>query len=343
MVGITTTVEERARVVALREEGVKINEISARTSRSKATVKRILAASKHLGDSQVPPPKPRPGRNKKTSERTDTLIRRSVTKDPFVTAIEIKKDYPELLREVSERTVRHRLHHDLNLRAHRAARKPTLTKEMKKKRLKFCAKYKDWTPDQWKKVIFSDESSFKCVRASARTVRRPPKSNRYDPRYTIKTVTHSLSLMVWGSFSGEHGAGELFFLEPKQTMNGDVYLDVLKDYLHCFFDLHQPDGFFLHDGAPPHKCHDVKQWLRENKIAEIEWPGNSPDLNPIENVWSLMKRRLKGEDSSTVMRLRESVLKLWRDIDISYFEKLAYSMPKRIQAVISANGDNTKY
>ncbi|KAK4313082.1 hypothetical protein Pmani_015551 [Petrolisthes manimaculis] len=185
MFGITTNVGERTRVVALREEGGEINVIAARVGRGRATVIRILAASRRLGDNQVPTPKVRLGGKKKTSNRTDTLIRRSVIKNPFVTSIEIKKEYPELLRDVSERTVRYRLHHDLNLRAHRAARKPTLTKEMKRKRLEFCAKYKDWTLDQWKKVIFSDESTFRCVRQSARTVRHPPKSNRYDPRYTL--------------------------------------------------------------------------------------------------------------------------------------------------------------
>lgn len=342
MVGTTTNIGERARIIALREEGVQIKEIAARVGHHRATVSRILAASRTI-DNHVPLPKPRLGKKKKTSDRTDALIKRCVMINPFISSVEIKKDYPELLNNVSERTIRDRLHRDMNLRAHRAARKPALTKLMINKRLKFCKKYKDWTPEQWKKVVFSDESTFRCVRLSARTVRRPPKSNRYDPRYTIKTVKHPPSLMVWGAFSGDQGAGELYFLDPKQTMNGEIYLDVLKDHMHSFFDLHQPDGVFLHDGAPPHKCKDVKQWLRENCVPEIEWPGNSPDLNPIENVWSLMKSELKGKDTSTVERLKETILQLWRGIDSSYFDKLATSMPRRIQAVINAHGDNTKY
>lgn len=87
-------------------------------------------------------------------------------------------------------------------------------------------------------------------------MRRPPKSNQYDPRYVIGMVKHPPSLMVWGLFSGEQGAGELIFLEPKKTMNSDIYLGFLKEYL-LFFDEHQPDAFFLHEGAPPHKCQEV--------------------------------------------------------------------------------------
>ncbi|KAK4290146.1 hypothetical protein Pmani_002538 [Petrolisthes manimaculis] len=234
MVGTTTNIGERARIIALREEGVQINEIAARVGHHRATVLRILAASRCIGNNQIPLPKPRLGKKKKTPERTDTLIKRCVIKNPFITSVEIKKEYPELLRNVSERTIRDRLHRDLKLRAHRAARKPYLTKSMK-------------------------------------------------------------------------------------------------------------NGIFLHDGAPPHKCKNVNQWLRENNIPEIEWPGNSPDLNPIENVWSLMKNELKGKDTSTVIHLKETVLQLWRGIDSSYFEKIASSMPRRIQAVINAHGDNTKY
>lgn len=98
---------------------------------------------------------------------------------------------------------------------------------MKSKRLDF------WRPDHWKKVIFSDESSFRCV--SARTPIKRPKSNQYDLRYSINTLNHPPYLMDWAAFSGKHGAEELFFLDPKQTMCGDIYLDVLKDQMLGFF------------------------------------------------------------------------------------------------------------
>ncbi|KAK4329230.1 hypothetical protein Pmani_000396 [Petrolisthes manimaculis] len=65
MVGITTNVGERARVVALREEGGEINVIAARVGRGRATVIRILAASRRLGDNQVSTPKVRLGGKKK--------------------------------------------------------------------------------------------------------------------------------------------------------------------------------------------------------------------------------------------------------------------------------------
>ena len=81
--------------------------------------------------------------------------------------------------------------------ARRAAKKPLLTKAMKKKRLDFCRKYKDWTSEQWQKVMFSDESTFRLVRGNSKIVRRPSDVSRYDPLYTVKTVKHAVSVMVW--------------------------------------------------------------------------------------------------------------------------------------------------
>lgn len=72
---------------------------------------------------------------------------------------------------------------------------------------------------------------------------------------------------------------------------------------------------FLHDGAPPHKCNEVTNWLVENEISEIEWPGNSPNLNAIENAWSFMKNGLKAKDTSSLSHLKDAILQLWWEID----------------------------
>ncbi len=104
---------------------------------------------------------------------------------------------------------RNGLHKELGLSMFRLADKSLLTKLMKKKRLAFACKYKDWTPEQWRKVLFSDESSFRCFRTWPGKVRRQKNSNCYLPPYTSKAVKH-LGVMVWGAFSGDGGHGRLF-------------------------------------------------------------------------------------------------------------------------------------
>lgn len=114
---------------------------------------------------------------------------------------------------------------------------PLLTAAMKKKRFGFCNKYKDWISEQWKKVMFSDESTFRLVRGGSKTVRRPSTASRYDPKYTVKTVKHPDSVMVWGAFSGNMGRGGLYFLPKNVTMKGSNYIKVLEEHLLPFWDI----------------------------------------------------------------------------------------------------------
>lgn len=177
--------EEKARILALREEKVTIKEISTRTGRSQASIKRLISASRNLPVGEIPKHKPITGRPRKTGKKTDDLIRREVMQNPSISSTEIKKRHSKLLENVSVRTVRHRLLHDLKLQSRRAAKKPLLTKHIKKKRVAFAKRHLHWTKKMWAATMFSDESSFKCIRNTANRVRRPYKSNRYDARYTV--------------------------------------------------------------------------------------------------------------------------------------------------------------
>ncbi|KAG1704394.1 Dihydroorotate dehydrogenase (quinone), mitochondrial [Nymphon striatum] len=178
------------------------------------------------------------GGRRKTSARTDAIMKREVMQNPSLTASELKKKHPDLLNTVSIKTIQHRLQKDLHLPTLRAAKKPMLTEAMKKKRVTFCKKYKNWTPEQWRKVMFSDESTFRLVRAESKVVRRPTTVSRYDPKYTVKTMKHPASLMVWGGFSGNTGRGGLYFLPVNQTMKAITYTDVLENHLLPFWELH---------------------------------------------------------------------------------------------------------
>lgn len=342
MVGKYLSTEEKSRVLALREENVTQKEIARRTGRSLTAIKDLLRRARDLPDGGVPLHKNIPGRPRKTSTTTDRLLKRKVTIKPAITSSELKKELSIPLQNVSERTIRHRLQKDLDLPSRRAALKPMLTQKMKNKRVAFCKKYKDWTIQQWRNVMFSDESNFKCIQGTPGRVRRPPGSNRCDPRYTTKTVKHSDYVMIWGAFSGTMGRGGLYFLPKNETMNGIKYIDVLEAHLLPFYRIHGC-AFFQQDSAPCHTSKLVKKWLSDHSISVLEWPGNSPDLNPIENCWHQMKVALKNKDVASVPRLKAELVKLWINMDMDYFLKLADSMPKRIFDVLAVKGDMTKY
>ena len=79
------------------------------------------------------------------------------------------------------------------------------------------------------------------------------------------------------------GTGGLYFLTPGTTMNGEKYVKVLQEKLQLHMTVYQCDTF-MHDGAPCHRSRVVKKFLGEKNIRQLDWPRNSLDLNPIENL-----------------------------------------------------------
>jgi transposase len=178
--------------------------------------------------------------------------------------------------------------------------------------------------------MFSDESTFRTLRVVHRKVWRPIGSYRYSSRYTVKTMKHPDSVMVWACFSGNVGRGGLYFLPKGTTKNGERYIDVLENHLLPFMDSHHATHF-LQDGAPCHTSKKVKDYLKGKEIEVMDWPGNSPDLNPIENVWNHMKNNLKKKAITSVAVLKEEIEKLWNLYSSSEnLKNLSDSMPRRL-------------
>lgn len=329
-------------IVALHQVGKSQREIAKHLEISQSTVNLWVSRHKNGDGSGTPVRKSGSGRVRKTDLRTDTLIKRAVLIKPTVTAKEIKSDHHNLLKDVSVRTIQHRLQKDLGLPSRHAAKKPLLSAKMRKKRVDFCKQHINWTADDWKKVLFSDESSFLTFRSRPRMVRRPHGSDRMDPRYTIKTMKHPSSVMVWGCFSN-FGRGSLYFLPKNTTMNGQRYLDMIKDKIPLTMALHQTTTF-MHDGAPCHRAKIVSKWLNDSKIGVLDWPGNSPDLNPIENLWDIIKNKVECQDTGSIPKLTAAIKKVWcMDISQETCQNLVKSMPERLKQVIKKKGEMTKY
>lgn len=95
----------------------------------------------------------------------------------------------------------------------------------------------------------------------------------------------------------------------------------------------------LMDKAPAHTASSTAQWLQRNGTRVVDsWPGNSPDLNPIENLWGWMKRKLYQREVQSVDQLKEAIQQVWDEVPDYMLSKLMCSMPKRLQRVVDKQG-----
>lgn len=338
------TMEDRRVAVELRRAKVPLKSIRQQLNMSESTLRRILAYAKKNPTIPVKGRKIGTGRFSKVTQTTLKTMRDIINKAPTITAKKLKEKVPKL-KNLAVRTIQDICLRRLKLPSRKMACKPLITQQMKEKRLAFAHQYAHWAVDDWKKVMFSDESHFELKFGSTQhRCRRPMGSDRFNPRFTKKTVKHTPKIMAWGSFSWR-GRGGLEFLKAGDMMNGPRYLCILNDKLELFMNQHGTTHF-LQDGAPCHRSKVVKQWFQERPNIElIDWPGNSPDLNPIENVWAWMKQQLKESTATSLPELQREIIRLWtiRMDDSVYLRNIVESMPRRLQEVINRDGNTTKY
>jgi transposase len=130
-------------------------------------------------------------------------------------------------------------------------------------------------------------------------------------------------------------------------MNSEKYIDVFQHKLLPEMRKLFPDGdgIFQQDLAPCHTSKRVAKYMTDNQITTLQWPGNSPDLNPIENLWAIIKARLRNRDCTQNVKLIESIIDIWfHDAEIKDMcQRIVFSMPGRVALTIAAKGGHIKY
>ena len=135
--------------------------------------------------------------------------------------------------------------------------------------------------------------------------------------------------MIWGAMS-QHGIGGLFFLPSGTTINGEKYVQLLSDKLQLHMQVHRCN-IFMQDGAPCHRSKLVTSFLKKKEVKVLDWPGNSPDHNQIENLWRVMKDKVVEKQPLSLPDLCRAIKEVWvKEISKEYCTNLVNSMPRRL-------------
>ncbi len=139
------------------------------------------------------------------------------------------------------------------------------------------------------------------------------------------------------------GVGPLCFL--KTSITAPLYQEMLEHFMLPSADqlFKDADFIFQQDLAPAHTAKSTKTWLNDHVVGVLDWPANSPDLNPKENLWGIVKSKMKNKRPKNADELKAAVKETWASILPQQCHKLITSMPRRIEAVIKAKWASAKY
>jgi transposase len=133
-------------------------------------------------------------------------------------------------------------------------------------------------------------------------------------------------------------------------MNGPKYVTQvlqgpLKDLREEMEAKRSHSMLVVEDGAPGHRSKLTKNAQSKLGIIQLTYPPNSPDLNPIEPLWYLLKNRIANIPGSanTLDKLWEAAQKVWEEITPDKIRKFTGTMSDRVEAVTKAKGWHTKY
>lgn len=197
----------------------------------------------------------------------------------------------------------------------------------------------------WNQALFSDEKCFYGKGYCGQTTVRRPVGMADAPEYIVHRLAHPVKVNVWGCFAA---SGQGFIHIFNQSLDSPYLKKILDDNLiasaqRLFKPPLRPDFKLLHDNDPKFKSNLVQTALHNKGITCLDFPAYSPDLNPIENLWATMQRKVNKMDCSTMESLQDSIAEAWRKLNKPHMRNLALSMPRRCAAVLAREGHHTRW
>jgi transposase len=331
--------------LSLLQSGLSIRKVAEKLNLTKSVVGRIRSA-RCSGFEKL-----KGGRPKILSSTDVRYCVQKVTRKRVSNAAKVSKDLKtDFGINCSPETVRRALRLE-GLGAIEKPKKTLLSAKNIKARLEWCRKYQDWTVDDWKRVVWTDETKINRFNSDGRQwawIRSGEQLQNHQVKLTVKHGGGSI--MLWSAITY---AGVGWLCKIDGNMDKTLYKEILEDDLDKTIEFcreklgfRRDQMYFQQDNDPKHTSNLVKDYLKHQSYNTMDWPAQSPDLNPIENMWALLKRRLNEYETAPkgMNELNERVTDIWYNtMAIAECKKVIDSMPRRIKARIRAKGKWTKY
>lgn len=333
-------------IIGARLAGAKISEIAQMFGMPWSSVNEIWKRYLRTGTTDNAT---RSGRPSKVTPHICRRLVRLVKKNRRLPFPEVAK---LLTPKVCGRTVSRVLAKE-GIHRRKARLAPYLKKEHKEKRMGWARPFKSWTMEEFRHIIFSDECYIHIGGSpGAVYVSRTPDEADLEECFAPRFETSPVKIMVWAcvmlgckgpivvlDYPGGQGGG----------MNSERYQDqVLEGALLDFYtekSLELGEVYFQQDNARCHTSKSTMNWFERNAVQVFPHPPSSPDLNPMENIWAELKRRIRCRSHlpTNAEELKQAVFEAWDSLTMEDTDKFVQSMPNRVQAVLAAKGGNTHY
>ena len=204
----------------------------------------------------------------------------------------------------------------------------------KLKRYNWAIKYQN---DDFDNVVYSDECTIQMEAHRRFYCRKQGEAAK--PKTKSK---HPLNVHVWAGISKRGTIGICIF---EGIMDRYLHIEIIDNTLKPFLQDVYSDGHrFMADNDPKHTSIGATSYLRDNGIYWWRTPAESPDLNPIENMWHELKEFIRREvKPHTKDELIQGIQTFWSTVDVAKCNKYIGHLKKVIPKVIELRGAATGY
>lgn len=328
--------DQRNQAIGMLNAGRSAAAVSQTFGCSRKTIERLRRRFRATGNVRD---RPRSGRPRVTTAADDRYIVTQHLRNRRLSATATGRQHG-----IHPQTVRNRLRQNVQpIRAYRPYFGQILTRHHRAARRNWCRRHLRWRRNDWNSVLFSDESRFNISHADGRERVYRRRGERFADACVIERDRFGGgSVLVWG---GIMGGNKTRLLVINGNINAQNYINnVLTVEAIPFLQRRGPNVTLMHDNARPHTAAATRRVLAAHNVNVLDWPANSPDLNPIEHIWDELGRRVRTNHAiNTVNDLAAALQVEWNNLTAPFVQRYVNSMRSRILTCIGQNGGHMRY